>query len=65
MFNGGTYSLGGAKRYSASKNLKPVNFAFFAPEAKHVSVIGDFNNWSPNANPMQRHPDGGWLAQGY
>lgn len=28
-----------------------------------VSVIGDFNNWSPNANPMKRQPDGGWVAQ--
>jgi 1,4-alpha-glucan branching enzyme len=63
MYNGGSYSLGGANRYSASKNLKPTNFVFFAPDAKHVSVIGDFNNWSPNSNPMQRQPDGGWTTQ--
>ena len=57
------YSLGGANRYSAGKNVRPTNFLFFAPQARHVSVIGDFNNWSPNANPMKRQPDGGWTAQ--
>src|SRR5256885_16894288 len=63
MYNVGSYSLGGGNRYSANKNLKPVNFLFLAPEARHVSVIGDFNNWSPNANPMKRQADGGWAAQ--
>jgi|SRR6185436_12064198 1,4-alpha-glucan branching enzyme len=63
MYNVGSYSLGGGNRYSASKNLKPVNFLFLAPQAKHVSVIGDFNNWSPNSNPMKKHPDGGWTTQ--
>jgi len=40
-----------------------VNFTCVAPQAKAVSVIGDFNNWEPNANPMQRQPDGGWMAK--
>jgi 1,4-alpha-glucan branching enzyme len=57
------YSLGGSNRYSAKNNIRPTNFLFLAPQAKHVSVIGDFNNWSPNANPMKRQPDGGWTAQ--
>ena len=63
MFNVGSQSLGGGNRYSAKNNLRPTNFLFLAPEAKHVSVIGDFNNWSPNSNPMRRQPDGGWTAQ--
>jgi len=63
MSNAGSYSLGGANRYSASKNLRPTNFAYLAPQAQHVSIIGDFNNWSPNANPMKRQADGGWTAQ--
>jgi len=56
-------SLGGGNRYSAKNNLRPTNFLCVAPQAKHVSVIGDFNNWSPNSNPMQQQPDGGWIAQ--
>ncbi len=35
-----------------------VNFAVWAPHARSVSVIGDFNNWNRSANPMkQRHID--------
>src|SRR5688572_17009285 len=63
MFNVGAYNFGKADRYSAKNNLRPTNFLFFAPQAKHVSVIGDFNNWSPNAHPMKRQPDGGWTVQ--
>lgn len=56
-------NVGSQSRYSAKNNLRPTNFLYFAPQAKHVSIIGDFNNWSPNANPMKRQPDGGWTAQ--
>lgn len=49
-------------RYSAKGTSRVVNFLCVAPQAKGVSVIGDFNNWEPNANPMQRLPDGGWVA---
>src|SRR5438270_10500258 len=56
-------SLGAINRYSAKKSLRPTNFLCFAPKAKHVSVIGDFNQWHPNANPMKRLPDGGWHLQ--
>jgi 1,4-alpha-glucan branching enzyme len=31
-----------------------------APQAKHVSIVGDFNGWNRSANPMQRSPDGNW-----
>ena len=29
-----------------------VNFAVWAPNAQSVSVIGDFNEWDPEAAPM-------------
>ena len=66
MFNVGSYNVnggGGNSRYSAKNNVRPTNFLFFAPQAASVSVLGDFNNWSPNAHPMKRQPDGGWTAQ--
>jgi len=53
----------GAARYSAKRMLKPVNFFCNAPEARHVTVVGDFNDWQADANPMRRQPDGGWAAQ--
>jgi 1,4-alpha-glucan branching enzyme len=58
-----SYQPGGNDRYSAKKSAKPVNFICVAPEAKHVSIVGDFNGWNPGANPMKRLPDGGWHTQ--
>ncbi len=42
---------------------KPIRF-FYHPEEepKAVSVIGDFNDWNVDANPMTRQPDGAWAA---
>jgi 1,4-alpha-glucan branching enzyme len=38
-----------------------VELAVWAPNAERVSVIGDFNNWNPQANPMRlRAPAGIW-----
>jgi 1,4-alpha-glucan branching enzyme len=39
---------------------KPVNFFCFAPEARRVALVGDFNDWQPDVNPMIRQPDGSW-----
>lgn len=38
-----------------------VSFSVWAPNAKHVSVIGDFNGWDPRSHPMQaRESSGIW-----
>ncbi len=50
-------------RYSAKKMAKPINFVCLAPEARRVTLIGDFNDWDPNAFPMRKQPDGNWSLQ--
>ena len=37
-----------------------VQFAVWAPNAKLVSVIGDFNKWNTSANPMEPSSAGVW-----
>ena len=40
-----------------------VRFALAAPDARAVSLAGDFNGWRPDATPMVRGADGGWKAE--
>jgi len=48
-----------APKPAAPKTLS-VRFALHKPDAKGVSLCGDFNGWSPGATPMKRHDDGRW-----
>jgi 1,4-alpha-glucan branching enzyme len=57
------YSPGSADRYSAKKMAKPVNFICLAPEAQQVFLVGDFNDWHPEAAPMKKQIDGAWTTQ--
>jgi len=41
-------------------NAKGTFFALWAPNAKKISVIGDFNNWDRDANPLSRIKDSGY-----
>ena len=36
-----------------------VHFAVWAPNAKRVSVVGDFNGWDGRCHPMRLHPETG------
>ena len=54
--------IGALPRYSAKRNLHHAAFFCLAPQAKQVSLVGDFNEWDPKATPMARQPDGRWLA---
>jgi hypothetical protein len=57
-----SHASGTLPRYSAKRNLHRANFFCRAPEAVPVSLVGDSNNWEPNATPMIRQPDGRWMA---
>lgn len=58
------YLLGQGNHYEVYKKLgahlvqngrrKGVYFAVWAPHAKAVSVVGEFNDWNTEANPMTR-----------
>ena len=37
-----------------------VGFAVWAPSARRVSAVGDFNAWDGRRMPMRRHPGGGF-----
>lgn len=39
-----------------------VTFALSAPTAGSVTLIGDFNDWNPEANPLRRD-DGQWSVR--
>ena len=43
-----------------------TSFAVWAPNASRVSVIGDFNGWNGDANPLTVRDDGsGILGSGH
>ena len=47
--------------FPTEKNgVKGWDFAVWAPNAKSVSVVGDFNNWDMEAHKMTRSADGIW-----
>ncbi|MGA1841454.1 MAG: 1,4-alpha-glucan branching protein GlgB [bacterium] len=40
-------------------------FAVWAPNAKRVSVIGDFNGWNPDIHPLEARWDGSGIWEGF
>lgn len=41
---------------------RSVDFYCQAPAAAKVSLVGDFNGWSPTAHPLARLASGGWTV---
>ncbi|NJO37699.1 MAG: 1,4-alpha-glucan branching protein GlgB, partial [Rhizobiales bacterium] len=41
------------------QGVKGVHFAVWAPNARRVSVVGDFNQWDGRRHPMRVHPGTG------
>lgn len=44
-------------------DLKPTEFKFYAPQAKKVSLAGNFNNWNTSALSAKKDSKGNWLAK--
>lgn len=59
--NSNAYEYFGSHR----KNENTVVFRVWAPDAKNVSVTGDFNDWSQTENPMKplKNSGGVWEAE--
>lgn len=51
--------------FTTYKHQRCVRFAVWAPHAQKVSVVGDFNLWNPEANPMERYAKDGSIWQAY
>ncbi len=54
-----SYRFMGAHLHTVDE-VSGVLFAVWAPNAKRVSVIGDFNNWHGLRHPMYKHSGGTW-----
>jgi 1,4-alpha-glucan branching enzyme len=52
-----------SREQPSGRPLHLVNFFCHAPQAKSVSLVGDFNGWQPNGHLMTRMPDGGWTIR--
>lgn len=59
--NSNAYEYFGSHR----KNKNTVVFRVWAPDAKNISVTGDFNDWSETENPMKQLKNSGgvWEAE--
>ncbi|HYC64817.1 MAG TPA: 1,4-alpha-glucan branching protein GlgB [Reyranellaceae bacterium] len=43
------------------EGVRGTGFVVWAPNARRVSVVGDFNSWDPRRHPMRlRYPSGVW-----
>ena len=54
-----SYEKLGAKITRINK-ISGVHFAVWAPDAKTVSVAGEFNDWKPGVHPMQKIENSGY-----
>ena len=48
--------------YIKNEKVSGYEFRVWAPNAKEISIVGDFNNWDTKANPMNKISDQIWMA---
>lgn len=54
------------KKYLKTKPICKCTFSLpveAAPNAKEVALVGDFNNWQPDAHPLKRLKSGEFKTQ--
>ena len=42
---------------------RTIYFRLDAPQARHVSVVGDFNAWDSEKHPLRQDANGVWACQ--
>jgi nucleoid DNA-binding protein len=52
-----------AVQKSLGKRIRVDFLCLTAKNSGKVSVVGKFNNWNEEKNPMQRLPDGSWVGE--
>lgn len=52
------YKIFGA-HFETTDHKKGVRFTVYAPNARSVQVIGEFNNWDGKNHYMEKYTDGG------
>ncbi|RRD64747.1 1,4-alpha-glucan branching protein GlgB [Fretibacterium sp. OH1220_COT-178] len=55
----------GAQRHIAEDGTEGIAFSVWAPNARSVSVVGDFNGWNPEAHPLAARWDGSGIWEGF
>jgi 1,4-alpha-glucan branching enzyme len=51
-----------AQKPNPATHTIPVTLSCHVSDAKEVTVAGTFNDWQPNATPMQRDKNGNWTT---
>ena len=52
------------KTFVQVEGRKVARVSFILPHslwADRICLVGDFNNWNPDAHPFQRNPEGDWV----
>lgn len=49
-----------AKETPSQGRTQDVEFTFYAPAARRVSLAGKFNDWNTTSMPMKKDKDGTW-----
>ncbi len=47
----------------ANPQENKVEFNYFAPEAREIFVVGEFNQWNAHSLPMKKGKKGIWKAK--
>lgn len=49
----------------SNEGIEGTYFALWAPNAKWVSVMGDFNHWNRESHPLKVREDGSGIWEGF